>query len=117
MRVTQPTSNDTSARLYDDEEEPSIEEYYDDDEESSYEVNKKMKVEDSDADYVPSENARTTAEVNAAKIKDEEEADKMSSSAGLDADPFEEATFALKVGEISDIMDTDSGVHIILRIG
>ncbi|KAK1261411.1 Peptidyl-prolyl cis-trans isomerase Pin1 [Acorus gramineus] len=31
--------------------------------------------------------------------------------------PFEEATFALKVGEISDIIDTDSGVHIILRTG
>ncbi|ONK58212.1 uncharacterized protein A4U43_C09F9640 [Asparagus officinalis] len=31
--------------------------------------------------------------------------------------PFEEATFAMKVGENSDIVDTDSGVHIILRIG
>jgi hypothetical protein len=29
--------------------------------------------------------------------------------------PFEDATFALNVGGISDIVDTDSGVHIILR--
>ena len=29
--------------------------------------------------------------------------------------PFEEATFALKVGELSETVDTDSGVHIILR--
>jgi len=29
--------------------------------------------------------------------------------------PFEEASFVLKVGEMSDIVDTDSGVHIILR--
>ncbi|CBY30627.1 unnamed protein product [Oikopleura dioica] len=29
--------------------------------------------------------------------------------------PFEEATFALKVGEMSGVVDTDSGVHIILR--
>ena len=29
--------------------------------------------------------------------------------------PFEDASFALKVGQMSDIIDTDSGVHIILR--
>lgn len=29
--------------------------------------------------------------------------------------PFEEATYALKVGEMSDIVSTDSGVHVILR--
>ncbi|ONK67077.1 uncharacterized protein A4U43_C06F15420 [Asparagus officinalis] len=43
-------------------------------------LTKKMKVEDSDPDYVPSKNTHTTAKVNvsiAAKIKDEEEADKM----------------------------------------
>lgn len=31
--------------------------------------------------------------------------------------PFEEVAFGLKVNEISDIVDTDSGVHIILRTG
>jgi NIMA-interacting peptidyl-prolyl cis-trans isomerase 1 len=30
--------------------------------------------------------------------------------------PFEEAAFALKLGEISQPIDTDSGVHIIHRI-
>ncbi|KNC54308.1 peptidyl-prolyl cis-trans isomerase Pin1 [Thecamonas trahens ATCC 50062] len=29
--------------------------------------------------------------------------------------PFEDATFALAVGDLSDVVDTDSGVHIILR--
>ena len=29
--------------------------------------------------------------------------------------PFEDASFALAVGEMSGIVDTDSGVHIILR--
>ncbi|XP_070532524.1 uncharacterized protein [Ptychodera flava] len=31
--------------------------------------------------------------------------------------PFEEATFALKVGELSEPVFTDSGIHIILRTG
>mmetsp|Transcript_19441 Transcript_19441/g.23256 ORF Transcript_19441/g.23256 Transcript_19441/m.23256 type:complete len:117 (+) Transcript_19441:110-460(+) len=31
--------------------------------------------------------------------------------------PFEDATFALNIGDISGIVDTDSGVHIIKRTG
>ncbi|CAO4366462.1 unnamed protein product [Caenorhabditis nigoni] len=30
--------------------------------------------------------------------------------------PFEDASFGLEVGEMSDIVDTDSGVHLIYRI-
>jgi len=29
--------------------------------------------------------------------------------------PFEDATFNAKIGEVTDVVDTDSGVHIILR--
>mmetsp|Transcript_5611 Transcript_5611/g.23794 ORF Transcript_5611/g.23794 Transcript_5611/m.23794 type:complete len:112 (+) Transcript_5611:2480-2815(+) len=29
--------------------------------------------------------------------------------------PFEEATYALNVGEVSGIVETDSGVHLIMR--
>jgi peptidyl-prolyl cis-trans isomerase NIMA-interacting 1 len=31
--------------------------------------------------------------------------------------PFEDATYALEVGEMSDIISTESGVHLILRTG
>lgn len=30
--------------------------------------------------------------------------------------PFEDATFVLSVGGLSNIVDTDSGIHIILRL-
>jgi NIMA-interacting peptidyl-prolyl cis-trans isomerase 1 len=29
--------------------------------------------------------------------------------------PFEEVAFGLQVGELSDVVDTESGCHIILR--
>lgn len=29
--------------------------------------------------------------------------------------PFQDAAFALKIGQLSQIVDTESGVHIILR--
>jgi NIMA-interacting peptidyl-prolyl cis-trans isomerase 1 len=30
--------------------------------------------------------------------------------------PFEDASFALPVGGLSEVVDTDSGIHIILRL-
>ena len=29
---------------------------------------------------------------------------------------FEDASFALKPGELSDVVDSDSGIHVILRV-
>ena len=34
---------------------------------------------------------------------------------GMMQKPFEDATFALAVGEMSGVVDTDSGLHLILR--
>jgi len=31
--------------------------------------------------------------------------------------PFEMATFSLQVGEISGVVDTESGIHVIMRTG
>ena len=31
--------------------------------------------------------------------------------------PFEDATYGLRVGEISGVVDTDSGIHVIMRTG
>lgn len=30
---------------------------------------------------------------------------------------FEKASFALQIGDMSDVIETDSGVHLIERIG
>ena len=31
--------------------------------------------------------------------------------------PFEEATYKLKIGEVSGVVDTASGIHVIKRTG
>jgi NIMA-interacting peptidyl-prolyl cis-trans isomerase 1 len=31
--------------------------------------------------------------------------------------PFEEAAYGLQVGQISDVISTDSGVHLVMRSG
>ncbi|KAH8119735.1 rotamase-domain-containing protein [Phellopilus nigrolimitatus] len=36
---------------------------------------------------------------------------------GMMQKPFEDATYGLKIGQISDVISTDSGVHLILRTG
>ncbi|CAM6037162.1 unnamed protein product [Sphagnum compactum] len=38
-------------------------------------------------------------------------------SRGQMQEAFEKATFELKVGELSEVVETDSGAHIILRTG
>ena len=38
-------------------------------------------------------------------------------SSGQMQKPFEDATFALRIGELSEPVWTDSGVHLILRTG
>lgn len=54
-----------------------------------------------------------------------EESDCSSAKRGGDLGPFtrgkmtrsfEKAAFALKIGELSDLVESDSGVHVILRI-
>ena len=35
---------------------------------------------------------------------------------GMMQQPFEEASFSLKIGEMSDVVGTDSGYHLIYRI-
>jgi NIMA-interacting peptidyl-prolyl cis-trans isomerase 1 len=39
----------------------------------------------------------------------------MYESVGMMQKSFEDAAFALNVGEMSEIVDSDSGIHIILR--
>ncbi|KAF3539956.1 hypothetical protein F2Q69_00019467 [Brassica cretica] len=58
---------------------------------------------------------KATFEDVAARVSDCSSAKRGGDLGQMQLKPFEEATYALKVGDINEIVDTDSGVHIIKR--